>query len=144
MSFFFQSVLTRSLHFSVLEISCCSIFNEQLFSRFKVALHSRACLLYLNRRKKSICFFDFFQTFLRNVSLHKYTILLPLFCAFFTHFKAISRIIEGRDRWFLPIFLWNSSILYINTFRSLYTNIAIFSSFIIFRLKNLQSGKIVL
>ena len=70
MSFFFQSVLTRSLHFSVLEISCCSIFNEQ-FLRSEVALELSARILYLNKTKLSSGFLNFFIIFLYLLYYYK-------------------------------------------------------------------------
>ena len=59
MSFFFQSVLTRSLHFSVLEISCCSIFNEQ----FCYPLHACSLSIILQLFCLVNTFFKLFSSF---------------------------------------------------------------------------------
>ena len=61
--FFFQSVLTRSLHFSVLEISCCSIFNEQFFALPR-SPSFYALVYYTSTEKKSqAIFLIFFELF---------------------------------------------------------------------------------
>ena len=71
--YFFQSVLTRSLHFSVLEISCCSIFKERFSHAFRSALNYYTsffsfCQVFF---KEILNFFDIFYTCSSKIKTHK-------------------------------------------------------------------------
>ena len=97
MSFFFQSVLTRSLHFSVLEISCCSIFNEQ----FAYSLHAGSSSIILHFSLLVNTFFKLFKKYFSYYIKHCFFILKNSTNDSGMYISSSIYNIKGRDLLFL-------------------------------------------
>ena len=78
MSFFFQSVLTRSLHFSVLEILCCSIFKDHV----RPTLARRSIIIsHISKFVK-----HFLEKILHFISFLQFGFVLQFLFVVFVHF----------------------------------------------------------